>query len=556
MPQEKSLSGLAAEARELFAEVIKEGEELKVRIGQTVFLNDSDVGKPQDRLTGEMLSSIRNAVLQDEGDRVNIPLTDNGNPKTPEIEVIAVSGKGKAGERLLFRQEKGLAVSVNEVADLAQQRSTRAVQPEPTAETTEREADNSAQLTEAIAYIETQDKSIDAQNRIITAQDSIISSLESGSERIDRLHQATINIQSSTIDSLSSALEASNQAARERNSSISEASLPSQPLVAPHAVETFKSSVEKLPESQTKALWQRVAADFHQLHTQLKDVHQKNKEIVSAVTKAPQAIKQDTEVLLQQARQQLTTIQQTLQTKVKQTSLDDIASAAISGSSLAVDAASKGLGRASHYLKDRADKVKSYGMAKAALRLYDKGHERTGESIFKAKGYTVEAVTDGYKVKDSQDRLIMSFATDDKGKPISISKGMSLQPADYKSLNQASKLPIIEGGPEAEANYAQRIARIAEGVKLAIPEGESRNGPNFFVSRTDERVTVATQGHPRKELIIDSLSGAKSTLTSADMDKLENSIAQAIELQNYREELLNQKPAQPEKQSKVGIEIG
>ncbi|MGB3300817.1 MAG: hypothetical protein WBA76_21335, partial [Phormidesmis sp.] len=130
MPQEKLPSGIAAEARELFTEVIGEGEELKIRIGQTVFLNDSDVGKPQDRLTHEMLSSIRNAVLQDEGDRISIPHTDNGNPKTPEIEVVAVSGKGKAGERLLFRQEKGLTISVNEVADLAQQRSTEIAQPE------------------------------------------------------------------------------------------------------------------------------------------------------------------------------------------------------------------------------------------------------------------------------------------------------------------------------------------------------------------------------------------------------------------------------------------
>lgn len=497
MPQEKSISGIAAEARELFAEVIKEGEELKVRVGQTVFLNDSDVGKPQDRLTDEMLSSIKNAVLQDEGDRVNIPLTDNGNPKTPEIEVIAVSGKGKAGERLLFRQEKGLAVSVNEVADLAQQRRAEVIQPEP--------ATDKAVFKDAI----------------------------------DQSNQAVPDAQAAPLIS-----------------ETPEAEADSKPLAAPHTVETLKSSVEKLPESQTKALWQRVAADFQQLHTQLKSVHQKNKEIVSVVTEAPQAIKQDTEVLLQQAKQQLTTIQQTLQTKVKQTSLDDIASAAISGGSLAVDAASKGLGRASHYLKDRADKVKSYGMAKAALRMYDKGHGRTGESIFKAEGYTVEAVTDGYKVKDSRDRLIMSFATDDKGKPISISKGVSLQPADYKNLNQASKLPIIEGSPEAEANYAQRVARLAKGVKLAVPEGESRNGPNFFVSRADERVTVATQGHPRKELVVNSSNGARSTLTIADMDKLENSITKAIELQSYREELLNQKPAQPEKLSKVGIEIG
>ena len=483
MPQEKLPNGIAAETRKLFADAIKEGEELKVRVGQKVFLNDSDVGKPQNRLTDEMLSSIRDAVTQDIGDRVSIPLTESGNTKTPEIEVIAVSGKGKEGERLLFRQEKGLAISVNEVADLAQERS-------------------------------------------------IEERLEAAIE--DAREEDNLN----------------------RNPSVAETDPRFEPLAAPNTVETFGSSVAKLPESKTKALWQRVAADFQQLNTQLKGVHQKNKEIASAVAEAPKAIKQDADVLIQQVGQRLADIKQTLQATITQTSLDDLASAAIRGSSLAVDAGSKGLGRASHYLKDRADKVKSYGMAKAALRVYDKGHNRTGESIFKAEGYTVEAVTNGYKVKDQRDRLIMSFATDDKGKPVSITKGASIQPADYKKLNQASKLPIIEGSPEAEADYSQRIARLAGGVKLAVPEGESRNGPNFFVSREDDRITVATQGHPRREMVVEPSGESHSNLTIADMDKLEDSIVKAIDLQEYREELLNQKPEKLEKLEKVGVEIG
>ena len=570
MPQEKLPSGLAAETRELFADAIKEGEELKVRVGQKVFLNDSSAGKPQDRLTDEILSSIKDAIAQDNGDRVSIPLAESGNTKTPEIEVVAVSGKGKEGERLLFRQEKGLAISVNEVADLAQQRSTESVQPVATVEGVGKEVGSQEPLTGALDHIQVQDGTIELQNagielrdeiieeqdKTITAQDSTIAFLDSSLERIDQLHTATIETQNSTINALSSALKASSQTTRDRNPNVSETKVQSEPLAAPNAVDTLGASVEKLPESKTKALWQRVAADFQQLNTQLKDIHQKNKEIISAVAEAPKAIKQDADVLVQKTGQRLADIRQNLQTRVTQTSLNDIASAAITGGSLAVDAGSKGLGRASHYLKDRADKVKSYGMAKAALRVYDKGHNRTGESIFKAEGYTVEALTDGYKVKDQRDRLIMSFATDDKGKPVSITKSASIQPADYKKLNQASKLPVIEGSPKAEADYSQRITRLAGGVKLAVPENESRNGPNFFVSREDDRITVATQGHPRREMVVDPSGGSHSNLTIADMDKLEDSIVKAINLQDYREELLNQKPEKVEKLDKVGVEIG
>ena len=75
-------------------------------------------------LEAETLSSISEAVFtQIAGDRVDIPLTDKGSQKAPEIEVVGVSGKGKEGERVLFRQEKGLGVSVNEVSDLLKTRT-------------------------------------------------------------------------------------------------------------------------------------------------------------------------------------------------------------------------------------------------------------------------------------------------------------------------------------------------------------------------------------------------------------------------------------------------
>ena len=143
MPQETSIS-TTAEARQLFADVLKDDESLKIRTGQTVVLNDSNVGKPQDRLEAETLSSISEAVFADAGDHVNIPLTSKGNQKAPEIEVVGVSGKGKEGERVLFRQEKGLGISVNEVSDLLKTRT------EVAPENIERQPDTNAQLLEGL----------------------------------------------------------------------------------------------------------------------------------------------------------------------------------------------------------------------------------------------------------------------------------------------------------------------------------------------------------------------------------------------------------------------
>jgi len=172
-------------------------------------------------------------------------------------------------------------------------------------------------------------------------------------------------------------------------------------------------------------------------------------------------------------------------------------------------------------------------MAKAALRLYNKGNARTGESVFTANNYTVESVTNGFKVKGPQDRLLMSFGTDKQGKPISVTKEAALQPEHYRQLNQASKLPIIKGSPTAEATYAQRVSKIVEGLKGIVSEGNTLSGRNFHISREDtQTISLTTQGIPRRELTADLSSGVNSsTLTMEDLAQVEASIEASASIQ-------------------------
>lgn len=479
MPQEKSVD-TSREVRELFAPAMESGEKLKIRAGSagTVFYNDSDVGKQQDRLTPETYRQIESALLNDTGTRVEVPLNESGKPKRPEVEVVAVSKEGE--ERTLFRQEKGMGLSTNTVVNL-----TKQLGMEP----------------------ETQPASVDPMPEPIPSDEQPVSA-----------ETQPVDAQPATVEP------------------------------APNAVETFKSSVEKLPPSKTKALWRKISADVSALNAQLKAVSQTGRGLTSAVTEVPKAIQNDTQALIQQGRQKLESIRAKVETKVKQTSIDDIASIAIMGAGKAVEAGSKGLGIASRYLSDRADRVKSYGMAKAALAVYNKGNSRTGESIFKANGYTVEAVTEGYTVKDSKDRLIMSFATDSKGKPISVTKGSTIQPADYRAINKAAKSPVIQGSIAGEAAYKQRLETIVKGMKEVIPEGTKVPGNNHFhVSRpSSQELTVSTHGFPQRQLQVDA-GGEISTsnLTIQDMDRLDRGIEQTPK----------QAIKEPEK-AKVGIEMG
>ena len=554
MPQEKSVS-TAAEARQLFADVLKDNESLKIRTGQTVVLNDSNIGKQQNRLETETFSSISEAVFADSGDRVDIPLTDKGNQKAPEIEVVGVSGKGKEGERVLFRQEKGLGISVNEVGDLLRTRTEVApaevTSPEVAPADTERQSEAGSQLNEALLQeaISIQEEIIAAQDVTIAVQEETIGSISSRFDNVVAVQDETIAVQNETIDSFFSQF---NGGQPEANSQLNETS--SQPVARDGestAITVFTQLIDELPQSKTKALWNRIANDFKALGQQLKDAGQKGKEIAGAVKEAPDAVKQDVATLANRTKQQLADAKQdvaaladrtkqqiadakqSVRTTIAQTSIDDVASTAIKGASAVAGVASKGLGIANLYLKNRADKIKSYGMAKAALRLYEKGHARTGESIFTANNYTVEAVTDGFKVKDSSDRLLMSFGTDDKGRPVSITKGAALQPEDYKQINQASKLPVIEGSPAAEAAYAQRLSKVAEGLKEIVAEGDTLSGRSFHISRENPQViALTTQGIPRREMTVNLADGTQaSTLTMEDLDQVEANIETSLSIQ-------------------------
>jgi hypothetical protein len=481
--------------KELFRDVMKPGEALKIRIGPRIVLNYSSIGEQRDNLTAEHYKQIRDAVIsQTKEARSEIPLTPRGNPKTPAIEVVAVSEGGREGERILFRQEKeGKAVSVNLVGDLASQRNQAETEPE----------------TDVITAYSEENAAAEKENLETNGE----------SQPVDpktELPTPNVPIQESSPPQTGEESKTDESA--------------SHPSFATNTVETLRRSVSNLPQSQTQELWQKFANEITTLNSQLKAIAQTKNQLDSTVRAIPKAIKNDTKAFIESAQQSLSQIRQSLQTTAKQTSIQDISSLTIKTAGKVAEAGSNALGRTSQYLKDRADKIKSYGIAKAALSIYSKGHERTGESIFTADGYTVKAVTNGYKVKDPQDRLIMSFATDRNGKPISITKEIVIQPNDYKKLNQAASAPIIKGSPQAEAAYDAKLIEVIEVMKLAIPTGESRSGPNFIVNRhgTDS-ISISTIGHPKRSLVADREADTlKSSLTIADLRHLENSADKEI----------------------------
>jgi hypothetical protein len=515
MPQTLETQAKApSTVRELFGDVMQPDEKLKIRFGQRVVLNDSSIGETRDNLTAELYKQISVAALSQDGkERGEIPLTPKGNPKTPAIEVVAVNGKGKEGERILFRQEnEGSTISVNLIGELASQRIQAEAEPELGA-TVARSEENAVAETEP---------------QTVTTKAYSEESIEAGEEA--QLIDSETNLPTDMPIQDSSRTQTG--AGRQTDES---------------AVETLRRSVSNLPHSQTKELWQRFANEVTTLSSQLKAIAQTKKQLDSTVLAVPKAITNDTKALIESAQQSLSNIRRSLQTTARQTSIEDISGLAIKTAGKVAEAGNNALGRTSHYLKDRADKVKSYGMAKAALSIYHKGHARTEESIFTADGYTVEAVTEGYKIKDPQDRLIMSFATDQNGKPISITKEIVIQPIDYKKLNRAAKTFIIKGSPQAEAAYDAKLIQVIEGIKLAIPLGESRSGSNFTVNRHGtDNISISTIGYPQRSLIADKETDKlDSSLTIADLRHLENSVDKEIAGQQTKIE-----------KEKVGVEMG
>jgi hypothetical protein len=293
----------------------------------------------------------------------------------------------------------------------------------------------------------------------------------------------------------------------------------------------FERSVGTLPESNTKALWQRVAADFAAINEQRKQLATSAKQLSNTVAEVPGAIRADIKSLINQGRQSLEGIKSTIRDRIQQSSSEDVKSSLVMGASKLAETGSKGLGLASSYLQNRAEKVKDYGMARSALAIYQKGYERTGESHFQVSGYTVEAITNGYAVRDSKDRIIMSFGTDSQGSPVSVTKTSAATLSDHKALNQLSKTSIIQGSQNGEKAYEARLQSVVTEIREVLQGHDPIKGQNYYVSVGDQggrSLTIRTIAFPRRELKIDSTGKLEhSNLTLADFNSLEKTMDKA-----------------------------
>ena len=215
MPQQ-DIPSTKDRLRSLFASVLQDNEHLKVRSGQTVVFNDSDVGKPRDRLEPQILDSIEAEIVKDSGNRVDIPLTDKGNQKAPAIEVAGISGKGEEGERLLFRQEKDLGISVNEVGDRLRELS------DVTPPEVEEQLETDSQLNEALSQIERQDEVIEKQQTTIEIQNE------------------TLGIKEKIIESVTSQLVEARDQLKSKEAAA--------PPISGETINVFAEAVENLPQ--------------------------------------------------------------------------------------------------------------------------------------------------------------------------------------------------------------------------------------------------------------------------------------------------------------------
>lgn len=604
MAKSNTYSELPEEIREQLNSVMQPGEELRIQLGAQgrVVLNESSVGNPQNRLEPDHVDVIRNLLDGKDVERGPVQVKEStGNPKTPQIEITAVSRdeEGKASSRMLLRQERDLTVSVHP-ADLEVtspqvengQTPTEEAQdenklPQPAtpssfqqslidnfgaspdeAEKVARQHDFLVEeIKDSVIAPEPMTSTVQRFSEVLSqtdihpgAQDSIVAYARNHFESVylkaaeaqrgltenspipeeaqdkNELPQPEANIDSGAPTITDARPERSPAPYR-----IPSGAIPQQKIFTPGTQNTLKAlerSVDKLPESKTKALWQRVSADFSAIGDTAK-------RLGKTVTEIPTAIKADTSTLVSQGKQRVEAVKQAVSTRIQQTSPEDVMGAALKGVGIAAAAGSTQLGKASRYLQNRAEKVQNraekvrdHGMAKSALAIYEKGHERTGENQFKASGYTVEAVTNGFMVRN-KDHLIMSFGTDAKGRPISVTKTNAATPEDAKALNQLSKADVIKGSPEAERSYENRVSEIALTARAVVEEkGEAVNGKHYFVDMSEDgSLEVITQTMPRRSLEMGSDGSIKSTLTQADLKQFETSIANARQATKPREQM-------------------
>ena len=193
------------------------------------------------------------------------------------------------------------------------------------------------------------------------------------------------------------------------------------------------------------------------------------------------------------------------------------------------DMSSKGLKAAGQYLKNRAQKVEEYGMAKAAVTIHRKGHSRTGEDSFTKDGYTVQKQGNAYSVLDTKNRAVMTFETNRKGQPINVTQTDAAQKEDKWAVGRIAKSSVILGSSEKEKAYEEKLRAIATVASDLLGESHEADGKNFRVSREDGGIAVSTKTFPSRYAQINALGEVESDLTRDDLNQLGRSLTIAVD---------------------------
>lgn len=282
-------------------------------------------------------------------------------------------------------------------------------------------------------------------------------------------------------------------------------------------------SIEQLPEgSSARHIAENLATELQAHASEIKAREEKAQNRKNWLEEGSSAIKASVKTIQRTVVQTKDSIQSA---PIK----DAVVGIALKSVGAIADMSGKGLKAAGQYLKNRAQKVEEYGMAKAAVTIHRKGHSRTGEDSFTKDGYTVQKQGNAYSVLDTKNRAVMTFETNRKGQPINVTQTDAAQKEDKWAVGRIAKSSVILGSSEKEKAYEEKLRAIATVASDLLGESHEADGKNFRVSREDGGIAVSTKTFPSRSAQINALGEVESDLTRDDLNQLGRSLTIAVD---------------------------
>ena len=296
-----------------------------------------------------------------------------------------------------------------------------------------------------------------------------------------------------------------------------------EPAIAPtsesNTIAALFQCIEQLPEdSPARDIAEKIATDILARESEVIEREEKAQTFRSSVKTGLSSLKSFADNMRKGAAEAIDA--------VRHPSARGIAGFALKTAGQVTRASGRGLKATGQYLQSRAEKLDEYGMAKAAVAIYEKGHSRTGENSFSKDGYTVEKTGNQYTVLNSENQSVMEFKTNRKGQPIRVVQTDTAQSQDKRALKKIARSPIILGSSEKEAIYESKVRAIIESLDTRLDDGHELSGNNFKVSKRNGDIKISTKTGPFRTATIDREDEVQSNLTREDVNYLSSQMVE------------------------------